>query len=608
MGREDESDIILENLIRFAPPSLQEDLMKLIVSLNCKRWAEVLEKLLMDRQEDHRIRVLAARSLGKLGKRESLPVLIAALDDTIPSVRHEAISALGALRSADACPALMRLLESGSRHVRGMAARSLIKINGIPPSNRENIGILTRLLCSGDMRIKDSLLSIGTPAVAALNEMLDSDIFSTRSQAAQALALRVRWTADRMPAESSIFPWLDSQGITAKSISKLYSFKVAYSGKTIGKVENSGFDSVSETLCGEHLHSLGHFQLPQNDFVFPNSDEIIENDIMEKGISGTICLKDFLSRNDIFSLRLMGRTLVAFATKANLAIKLCAKEGDEVRLLHEARMQRLLQGLSLCSIIPLPMGGIISIDGLPSWLELELGHSRVHGICYAADPGYFRYLSDPRLSWEETRSGMVACAHDLAWLMGIGLVHTSLIPLFHNRERACGKECDYRWNRKLAGRVDNWIESCLYPNLRLSGIADLEHLEQHSQVSSKEMQSYAGEHLFSISLVLGCYFCKRGPFDPNALSKILEECFYEYYHALTASDPAPMDDAIDWDHLALRMAEEMGGGYPDDEARAAADPHLGLHNGPFPIPELLRAVHIASTFAVMELQSRSSIG
>jgi len=202
------------------------------------------------------------------------------------------------------------------------------------------------------------------------------------------------------------------------------------------------------------------------------------------------------------------------------------------------------------------------------------------------------------------RDGLMSCAHDLGRLAGEGLIHRSLIPLFHNRERASGGNCNYRWNRKLAGRLDNWMESCRFPNLRLSGIADLEHMEVHSRASSRALQAYAGEHLFSMSLVLGCYFCRRGMSGQKAMGETLEECFKEYYRRLTGGDPGPLDIGIDWSHLAGRMAEEMDEGDTIDRALAPREPHLGLHNGPFPLPELLRAVHIASTFAVMELSSR----
>jgi hypothetical protein len=301
--------------------------------------------------------------------------------------------------------------------------------------------------------------------------------------------------------------------------------------------------------------------------------------------------------------------------KGYLAVKLCVKEGDEARLLHEAKMQRHLKDLGLCSCIPQPRGGLFRIQGLPSWIEakiglnpqhkLAIGYTWAHGICYIADAHYFRYLSDPLLSEDEMRGGLMSCAHDLARLAGNGMIHRSLIPLFHNRERAFSQGGGYRWNRKLAGCLDNWMDSCRFPNLRLSGIADLEHMEVHSKVSPQSMQAYAGEHLFSLSLVLGCYFCRRGTSGQKAMSKVLEDCFKKYYRVLTGRDPRTLDAGIDWNGLAGRMAEEMvDDGKADDRAGAAGGTHLGLRNGPFPIPELLRAIHISTTFAVLALQSR----
>lgn len=606
-GRDDPTDILLGNLLCCDPLPLRKDAMKVLIHLGGERTAKILEKLLMDQQEDHRIRLLAARAIGQMGFKSSSQALIRALDDTYPSVRHEATIALGVIGNRDASFALMRLLESKSCYVRGVAARSLIQILGVPVCvpEMENIELLTRLLCSGDSRIKDALLCAGSPARATLDAMLYGDSFSTRSQAAQTLALEVQRIVDQLPPGRCVFQWLKSQGISAQSIGRLYSFRITYQRKTVTKVENSGFDSISRTLCGERPLQLSpaafapglNNKISPDDNIGPN-DKIIED----------VHLKSLLSKHGAYSLKRMGRTLVAPMAKGYLAIKLCVKEGDEARLLYEARMQRHLQGFGLSSCIPQPQGGLFRIEGLPSWIEAELGLVHARGICYIANSDYFRYLSDPLLFEDEMRCGLMSCSEDLGRLTRAGLIHNSLIPLFHNQERAPGGNCGYRWNRKLAGRLDNWMESCRFPNLRLSGIADLEHMEMHSSVSSHALQAYVGEHLFSMSLVLGCYLCRRGPFDQKAMGQILKDCFKKYYQSLTRSDPEPLDDVIDWDSLACRMTEEMGAAHTNKEANAADGPHLGLHNGPFPIPELLRAIHIASTFAVLELQARLHSG
>lgn len=597
-GHEDITDALIENLIRHCPVHQRKDVIKMLMNqdMSSERVADVLEKLLRDPVEDHRIRLVAARTLGQIGFERSVQALLQSLGDEYPSVRHEAIAALGKIGDMGSCAQLMNLLESESCYVRGAAARALIQISGVPAPEKKNIALLTKLLCSGDILVKEVLLRIGTPALAILAARMGDDSFYIRSQASQVLAMHVRRQLDQLFNQlfigqlsygMSIFDMPKGRGLFAKTIAKtigdLYSFRITRTGEGIEKVENSGFDSISRMLCGERQLQ------PSISAPMPRS---------YKWPMKTTTLESLLSEHNAGSIMLMGRTLVAPVPEGCLAVKFCVKDGDESRLLHEARMQEHLQGLGLLSRVPRPLGGLFRIDGLPTWIKetLSLSHAHASAICYIASIDYFQYLSDPSISEVNMRSGVTSCASDLGMLAGMGLIHTSLISLFHNRERTTGGDCTYRWNRKLAGRLDNWLESCRYPNLRRSGIADLEHLELYPEVSSQLLQAYIGEHLFSMSLVLGCSFCKRGSVSFRLIGYALKDCFQEYYRSLTGIEPKLLDDCIDWDNLACRMAEEMA---------AQPEPHLGRCNGPFPIPELLRAVHIASTSMVLELQAQS---
>ncbi len=571
-----------------------------------------VERLLSDAEQDHRIRIAAARALGEMGSRDSASALCKALSDTYPSVKHEAIAALGKIGGSEACAALSNLLNSKSCRTRSMAARALIQISGVPAPKEENLELLMKLLSSGDERVKYAILQIGPLAAALLTSQLDDDSFSARQQAAQTLALHIRRIVDRRPLREDLFQWLEEHGYSAGYLAKLYSFRIRQSGAIVEDVENSGFDAISKILCGNRLLRLQSLRLLQS--LALHEPEIrtisLENLLVEYGVE------------DAEDLGRMGRTLIAPTDNGCLAIKLCAKEGDEAKLLAEAKMQSILQGFRLSSKTPRPLGGLFRIQGLPSWVQMDLKLSKAHAICYIADRDYFRYLSDPTLSLEEMKEGMASCAQDLGKLAGIGLIHTSLIPLYHNRGRAIGDHI-YRWNRKIAGRLDNWLESCTYPNLRLSGIADLEHIEAHTEMASKELQAYAGEHLFSMSLVLGSYFRRRGMFDKKALGCILSDGFHKYCYALAGLNERPdghspkshidkhipLDECIDWTELARRMAEEMEGNkymHMRGDRDAQKGPHLGLFNGPFPIPELIRAIHITSLFAILERQAHEA--
>ncbi len=555
-----------------------------------------LEKLLVE-EKDHRIRLWAARALGRAGRKRSSRALCQALSDKIPSVRHGAIGALGRTGGKEAYLALEKLQESKSHYVRSVSASALIEVSGIPAPKEENLTILAKLLCSGDSRVKESLLSIGPPAIVLLTAQLKDDSFFVRRHAALALAAHMcRWI-DQIPPGENLFSWLKRQGISATSMANLYSFRMTRRGRMAMRVDNSDFDSISKILCGQKL-------LRQRYFLVDSSIKFDARDIE------TIDLQELLSRHTTSRLERRGRTIVIPLEKGCLAVKLSLKEGDEIPLLHEANMQSSFSDMGLSSRIPRPLGGLFRIEGLPSWIEADMGISKPHGICYTADLDYFRYLGDPLLTEEEMSQSLRSCAEDLGRLARKGLIHTALIPLYHNCERASRNDSAYRWNRKVAGRLDNWLQSCRYPNLRLSGIADLEHMELHSEISSRDLHVYVGEHLLCMSLVLGSYFRRRGKFEIKAISRILRDCFRVYYKALTGREPDLLDEGINWKIIASRMAEEMdaeerdGDGYSEGQSYAPERLHLGLPNGPFPIPELIRAIHITSAFAVLEVQSQ----
>lgn len=543
-----------------------------------------LERLLEDESQDHRLRLLAARALGDTGSLDCAQALCRALNDAYPSVRHEAVIALGKIGGQDACEALSNLLESESLRVRSIAARALIQISGVPDPKEANLEQLMRLICSGDRRVKETVLQIGDPALTLLIAQLEADSFLARQEAAGTLAMHIRRLIDRLPAGENPVSWLEEQGFSAKSISDLYSHRVIRLNGSPDRVENSGFDTVSKTLCGDGL--------------LPRLSERFEQPELE---IRTINLEDLLAKYGAGEPKRVGRTLVADFECGCLAIKLCTKEGDAPGLSAEAQMQSILQGFGLSSRLPRPLGGLFRIQGL-SINAQGLKLSDPLAICYIANSDYFRYLGDPSIPLDEMRRALASCADDLGRLSRNGLIHTSLIPLFHNKGRAIG-DSTYRWNRKIAGRLDNWLESCMYPNLRLSGIADLEHIEIFPEMAAWEMQSHAGEQLLSMSLVLGSYFRRRERFDERALCSILKNCFQRYCCSLAGSEDRTLKcalECIDWSELAGRMADEMDWRMG---SRAQTGPHLGRFNGPFPIPELMRAIHITTIFAVLELQA-----
>ena len=563
---------------------------------------ESLEWLLLYHQ-DHRVRLSAARALGRAGLGCPSPALVSALHDPVPSVRHAAITSLGETGGDAACDSLKELLVSKSCSVRGMAARALLRALGMPLPVRHNLGLLTNLLSSGDDRVREALLAMGEPAVALLESKLEDDSFCVRQQAASTLALKIRKdldiTAPGKTASAENESVDRSRNVVdtaiAREIASLYSFSIVRQAGSGMKVENSGFDAVSRVLCGKRsifLSSACPDDLGLNSDVDHGSDAGMNESIE------TIGLECLLSEHDAGGWRRIGRTLVFPIRRGCLAIKLCVGENDKGRLLAEAKMQAALQSFGLSSGIPVPLGGLFRIEGIQASVLEDLEISEAFGICYTAESEYFVYLNDPKLSVWELERGIRRCSRDLALLARKGFIHTSLIPLFHHHERP-SRGGTYCWNRKQAGRLDRWLESCLYPNLRLSGIADLEHIKLDTRLSSQQLQTHIGEHLLSMSLMLGSYFRRKGGFDGKVVASILRDCFQRYYSTLTQGMATSLDCCIEWQNLAERIAEEMDGGKRGDGAPS----NLGRINGPFPLPELIRAIHIASLFSVLEVQA-----
>jgi hypothetical protein len=568
--------------------------------------ASALEAALADRSKSHRQRARAARALGRQRRESSAEALYAALEDSCPAVRQAAIIALGEVGGVEAASRLEGLLDSNSRYIRRIAAIGLLKISGVPEAKPENMGLLEKLLSSKDERVVEALLDIGPNAIDLLRSRITDGPLFMRQNTAQALAMRIRQEMGNAGPEDDLFFHLGRKGISKSEIAGLYLFKAARQDGRVIKVENTGFGLISEILRFPLKITFSDDPHPDKPYpapTYPMQDEVPQRAIFD----------DLLENTGAKFQKMMGRTLISILGPKFLAIKLCAKAGDEAGLITELSALRHLRSMHLSSDLPEPIGGMLEIEGLPAYVRKALGREKTYAICYTCSRDYLTYLNDPRLSPEELLRGFGACSGDLGVLAGSGAIHTSLIPLYHKREiltaengngaRSEGRR--YAWWRNLAGNLDSWAKSCRYPNLRLSGIADFEHIEFHNKISSQDLQVKIGEGLLSMSLVLGSYFRNMGSFDRHLMARAIEEIFCSYCAALTGKNPS-FEGCIDWQELGDRMAEEMEGDrYMTETIRdkLVDGPHLGVFNGPFPVPELIRAIHIASLFAVLELRS-----
>ena len=562
----------------------------------------------------HQIRWRAARVLGEMKDPDSVPSLTSALNDESPVVRWEASAALGKIGGLRAVEALLVALDDESRQVQKRAARALIVHLGVPGPDPLNLAYLTKLLPSGDNGVVESLIEMAPVAEGILTKRLDDDSFFVRRDSARVLARIFR-------AEMESSPGGEDRSWDPAKIASLYRFRTRADGEErVKRVDYTGFDEISGIILGER--------------------KIVFSGLFDSGASApeerdslAICLEDLLGSKRV-RLKRVGRTLILSHDGRILAVKLSLGQEDEEKLLVEVAMQRqigrLRGDLSLESLIPRPIapedGGYLfrlRLSDLPRRVREDLGLlTDPWAICYSPPQGYFTYLNGSHLSSDSVSKGLFRCAHDLAVLARSGLVHEALIPLFHNREQIDqrGDRGVYRWWSEIPGRLDRWLESCRYPNLRLSGIADYEHFRRFAEISPRKLQHLIGDQLLSISLVLASHYRSRGEFDDDAVSGALRSIFETYILAFISkkftsssfySSRSLLDGCIDWDRLASRMREEMGGDrYMTELVRGAGPegsdlevkngPHLGLFGGYFPLPELVRAIHLATTFAILE--------
>jgi hypothetical protein len=289
----------------------------------------------------------------------------------------------------------------------------------------------------------------------------------------------------------------------------------------------------------------------------------------------------------------------------------------------------------------------------------DLGNSNLHPEMYALSflthKDYFRYPNHPiegvHLESEKVLEVIARNARILGWLTSLGMIHTAPIPLFHNRVARHRRRDQGRYEWFRAGRLDRWLESCLYPNIGFTGPRDFEHFIIFKG-PPRQLYRYIGSHLLSLLLVSGSYFrskdqtrigCDekgkpfdtRDLFDEGLLKEMVRRVFLEYYHGFVGET---YGDKLSFDihHLTERMIQEMGVDKHMEELVRVADqkkmtdaafrafllesgyteealtqcnkgehdlvirtgPHLGAFNDRISLPEVIEAVGAASALCI----------
>lgn len=314
--------------------------------------------------------------------------------------------------------------------------------------------------------------------------------------------------------------------------------------------------------------------------------------------------------------------------------------------------------------LPAPLGDAFA--GLTGEGALDTAGGYYTLMAYATDsPDYFTYLTDvqdDRSFAEASRRNI----HDLFVLARYGLIHPDIIEIFHNKVTSRVDEGKYIWDLTSprepvfndgAGRLDRWAQAVRYPNMRLSGPADLAELTTLEELSlldgphSKYLADYfwrfgrpnlpryvlshfLGNYLLAWTLVDGARLRAAGRLDwrdPRELSRQVREIYDTAFTAFAGGADPVAGELVDWEMFARQMAYFMSDAYvpglaakdipagiyaPDTRVAYAltqesargwtasgwkadgVNPDLGPVNGPLPLTEFVKATYVYNMFMI----------
>lgn len=393
---------------------------------------------------------------------------------------------------------------------------------------------------------------------------------------------------------------MKKSGLTVKDIGRLFFVR------SIDLVERGRVEATFFVISWVMLRGL-------HDIIVDNSGVPKKDGFSLEGILGYEDMDDLLRTfglKPVSSPRLIGRTLIYPLDDGRTLVVKLAQSTDELRDLdYEAAMLAYLgenkELLGVVSELPRPLKASkgrysFRLKALPLSPE-EIRKQNIHpedlAIAYVIpkDIPYLTYLNDKELATEDFCRAALRNIQDLARLARYLIIHQVLIPLYHSFE----DRTPYRiFISTGVGRLERWIKSCEFPNLRASGIADLEHLESLGHISPSEYRDKLGDQLLSWALIISSYFKLKHNFEEEKeVFKVLLRDGFNAYYSILAQGESVLDECIDWDSLANRMIEVMG---QDEWKDDGVNPDLGPLNGPFPIQELIRAVYLTSTLATWE--------
>jgi hypothetical protein len=408
--------------------------------------------------------------------------------------------------------------------------------------------------------------------------------------------------------------------------------------------------SVSSHAHRAASEALGSLPVPVHGPCLPDlkMDRIFSTTlqkVLEKTMTSPACSPVFLGRSLVIPCAKTKRLLVLKLARHSDTPESLAKEILWMDHLRSSK-NRFSCRFDIPETVFIGNSPVFRLQTLPVNTAERL-HPKKYAIAFSAHQDYFTYPNEPGQAklWskEKFKEVIFRNAGLAGKLAAEGVIHSSLIPLFHNRVQR-GRRRDhglYEWFR--AGRLDQWLRSCDHPNLGPTGLRDFEHFSAFTD-NGLVLYRHMGAQLLSFFLLAGSYFRNKNEkqvgfdqngkpldvrflFDKDLLEEIICGIFQNYYFGFTGVcyyGSFPFNTG----QLAMRMIDEMGVDRHMEEILRVADqnemseeefqaflaqrgfsdiqikrfkkgekeivihsgPHLGGFNERISIPELIEAV------------------
>ncbi|MDP3789180.1 MAG: UDP-3-O-acyl-N-acetylglucosamine deacetylase, partial [Candidatus Omnitrophota bacterium] len=215
------------------------------------------------------------------------------------------------------------------------------------------------------------------------------------------------------------------------------------------------------------------------------------------------------------------------------------------------------------------------LSGLPEGTDIDTVKFYIQ---YKAPKDYFRYLNDEGLAYGEILNASKKNLADIVKLLKAGYIHTSPCALSHTTAR------NWVWDHPaMPGEIRGLSKALAYPNMRLRGIADYEHIQP---IEYQELRHILGQNMAEFILVMLSSGIKNNISD-DEIYTILEEALRDLYGNMGVSQSISAD-------LELNLRAFVGNfrtAYPTDTISAA-----NLKNLSYVVSEIMDTLKASSYY------------